>query len=71
MIKEVTMYTVICDNCCKDVCENEQYSAWNCKDFVESIAKDCDWYCEHGDHYCRDCYEYDDDGNLIVKQLKP
>ena len=69
MIKEVTMYTVICDNCGKDVCKDQEFAGWNDKDYAVDIARDGDWYIgERTDrHYCADCHTYDDDDNLIIK----
>lgn len=70
MIKEITIYTVVCDGCGKDVNEHADYSGWDNKDFTESIAKESDWIKEDDNHFCPDCYEYDDDDNLIIKNKK-
>jgi len=66
MIKIVKMYTIICDNCGKDVNEGEEYAAWNDEGFAQDIAMEADWIKEDDKHYCTDCYEYDDDDNLII-----
>lgn len=70
MIKEVTMYTVVCDSCGKDLLKNEEYSAWNDARYVEDIAIEDNWSKQDDNHYCPDCYEYDDDDNLIVNPKK-
>lgn len=74
MIKEVIMYTIICDGCGKDVCEGDEYSAWNDAGYVGDMAREENWI-EHDDydgtqHYCPDCYEYDDDDNLVIHKKK-
>ena len=66
MIKEVTMYTVVCDNCGKDVNEWEEYSCWNDAHFAQEIAMEADWIKEGDKHYCPDCFSYDDNDNLII-----
>lgn len=67
MIKEVTMYTVVCDNCGKDANEGSEFSCWNDKEWAQEEAMECDWIKEGDKHYCPDCYEYDDNDNLIIK----
>ena len=67
MIKEVTMYTVVCDNCGKDVNQNAEYSCWNDKGFAQDIAIASHWINEDDKHYCPDCFTYDDDDNLVIK----
>jgi len=70
MIKELKMYTVICDGCGKDVCEGDEYAAWNEVSAIEDLVKDFGWL-KHDDydgtkHYCPKCYDYDDDDNLVI-----
>lgn len=69
MLKEVKMYTVLCDNCGKDVNKDAEYSAWNEKTFAEDIAMEADWIKENDNHYCPDCFTYDDDDNLLIKSI--
>lgn len=68
MIKEVKMYTVVCDNCGKDVNEGAEYSCWNDKRYAQDIAMEADWLSEGDKHYCQDCFSYDDEDNLIITQ---
>jgi len=70
MIKEITMYTAICDNCKCDVCEIKEYSCWDSKGFAEDIAIELDWIEEYDKHYCPDCYEYGDNDELIIKTAR-
>lgn len=67
MIKEITIYTVICDGCGKDVHDGTEYSGFNDTDFVLQEASDSNWHVEEGKQYCPDCFEYDDEDNLVIK----
>jgi hypothetical protein len=68
MIKEVTMFTVICDNCGKSSGDNADYSCWNDKESAWDVASESGWI--HGDtreiHYCPYCYQIDDNDNVIL-----
>ena len=66
MIKSIEMYTVICDGCGKDSNEDAHFVAWGCKIYAEDVAMEADWIRECDEHYCTDCFEYDDDDNLII-----
>ena len=66
MLKEVKMYTVVCDNCGKDVNKDAEYSAWNDKNYAVEVAMESDWIKENDKHYCPDCFTYDDDDNLLI-----
>lgn len=70
MIKEVEMYTVICDNCGVDSNKGSEYIGWNDKGFAVDCALDDDWHKEDDKHYCKDCYSFDDEDNLIIKEIK-
>lgn len=61
------MFTVVCDNCGKDVNEGEEYSCWNDIMFAEDIAMEVGWIKEDDRHYCPDCFTYDDN-NLVIKE---
>lgn len=67
MIKTVEMYTVICDGCGKDVNKGEEYSCWNDEGYARETAIEADWHEDDDKHYCPDCYSYDDDGEVILK----
>lgn len=65
------MYTVICDNCGHDSNENGEYSGWSDSSYAVDVAKDCEFEEIDDKHYCPNCYEYDDDDKLIIKDLDP
>ena len=69
MIQEVTMYTVICDNCGKDVNKDAEFSCWNEKGYAEECAKNADWIEDDDKHYCDDCFSYDENDNIVLKQI--
>ena len=71
MILRMDYYTVKCDNCGKIYSdEHSGYSAWNDADGAMEYASESDWIKEDNDtHYCPDCYSYDDEDNLILKEI--
>jgi hypothetical protein len=70
MLKEVKMFTIVCDNCGKDVNDGTDYSGWNDVGYLEEIAFDCDFRKKDDNHYCDKCYEYDEDFEIIIKTKK-
>jgi hypothetical protein len=69
MIQEVKMYTIVCDNCGEDIGASDEYLCWNDGQYAEERAMDSEWIKESDKHYCPDCYLYDDDDKLILKQI--
>ena len=67
MIKEVTMYTVVCDGCGKDSNKDSGYAGWNDKGYAIDIAICENWEKKEDKHYCTDCYEYNDDDEVVLK----
>ena len=67
MIKEVKMFTVICDNCGKDCFENQEYSCWGDELYAEDIAIEAGYLKEDDEHYCQDCFSYDENDKLVIK----
>lgn len=68
MLKEVKMFTIICDGCGKDVNSDLEFSCWNDESYLEDIRTDSDWEKVDEKHYCTNCYEYDENDNLIIKK---
>lgn len=66
MREEVKMIVYVCDNC------GEKLKYGN--DFISYIDADIWDCCEHnwieheGKHYCPNCYEIDDEDNIIIKK---
>jgi hypothetical protein len=72
-IKEVKMFTVVCDNCGRDAFEDGEFSAWSDSSFAIDCAEDEGWVHDEevfDTHYCPDCWYWDDDGNLKVKEVE-
>jgi hypothetical protein len=69
MIKRIDCFTVICDNCGKDAFEQDEIMGLDDKRFAEAYAVEGDFKVKGSKHYCPDCYEYDDDDNLIIKTI--
>ncbi len=69
MIKEVTMYTIVCDVCGDDIGDHQFYSGWFDKNTVEEIAMENDWLKLEDKHYCPSCFDIDDENDkVIIKQ---
>jgi len=69
MVKEITMYTVICDNCGKDSNEGCEYAGWSDKGYAVDVAIDGAGFIKNDDnHYCPKCYEYDDNDEIVIKE---
>lgn len=113
MIKEIKMFTVICDNCGKDSNEGTEYAGWADTEQAEVVADSSDFLKVEGSepiyevkqyrhgmlpewietnfsyyctchvanrrkvdkpiikHYCPECVSYDDEDNLILKNVMP
>lgn len=54
-IKEVTMYTLLCDRCGADALEGHEFSAFTDPGHVLDIATDNGWVEYEGKHYCDNC----------------
>jgi hypothetical protein len=67
MIKEVKMFTLVCDCCGKDVNEGTSYSCWSDENYLHDLADDEDWAKDGDKDYCKSCFEYNDNDELIIK----
>lgn len=70
MIQEVKMYTIVCDGCGCDVNEDSGYAGWNDEEYVDDIRQEAGWEKVDDKHYCTDCFEYDDDDQLVIFEKK-
>jgi hypothetical protein len=68
MIKPLTMFTVICDSCGKDSADGTDYSGWSDKGYAVECAEELGFETIDDNHYCIDCWEYNDEDELIVKK---
>lgn len=67
MLKEIIMYTLICDGCGADSADDEGYAGWHFSFYAEEIADQMGWEVVEDKHYCTDCFEYDDEGEIKLK----
>lgn len=75
MIVKVNMFTVACDNCLEKF-TTEDFCAWHDADEARYQADESGWHHEPereigktGKHYCPDCWEYNDDDELVIKPI--
>lgn len=68
-VKKVEMFTVVCDNCGVDNGKDQEYSCWGDEGYAKEQAMESNWIEEGDKHYCEDCYEYDDEDNLVIKTV--
>lgn len=69
MIKELTMYTVVCDECGKHLDVADEIIAWQDKGSALDIAMEADWLTIDDKHYCPYCYYHDEDDKLIIQKF--
>lgn len=70
MIVEIEMYGCKCDNCNQywsgdHIAYSDEFS------MKEVIGDDDSWHTEKDEdkHYCPDCHSFDNEGNLVIKQI--
>ena len=70
MIREVTMFAMVCDNCGKQhEDEDAGFIAWSDEVGARESACESGWYEDGGNYYCPYCYSFDDDDNLVLKDM--
>lgn len=66
-IEERKVYVLKCDGCGRIDGSDDEYQFWIDRESAE-VAAEYGAYLIQGDkHYCSDCWEHDDDDNLIIK----
>lgn len=68
MIIEIPMFTVECDRC-KKLYSTDEYAGWNDINYAWECASDAEWEDVDDKHYCPNCFDRDDDGEIIVKPI--
>lgn len=65
MVKEVTMYTILCDRCGVDAAKDAEHSCWGEPEFAREM--DCqEWEEIDGKDYCPNCVEWNHDETQLV-----
>lgn len=68
-VKKVEMFTVVCDNCSKNLMKHGEFSCWSDELSAKEVVMESNWLEEKDKYYCEDCYEYDDEDNLVIKTV--
>ncbi|MBQ9532424.1 MAG: hypothetical protein IJR71_00455 [Prevotella sp.] len=63
MIRQKEFFNIECDHC--ESMLGEEW--WDDKEATESLLEECGWKKLGDRHYCEDCWEYDDDDNIVTK----
>lgn len=64
-VREVTMYTIVCDRCGCDACYDTDYKAWADVEGVRECS--CEgWEEIDGKDYCPDCLVWNDDETELI-----
>jgi predicted Fe-S protein YdhL (DUF1289 family) len=58
MIKEITMYQIICNGCGVESTNGDEIIAWIDKFTAKDVAMMNDWVSEDEKHYCSGCVQY-------------
>ena len=67
MIKEVTTFSLICDNCNRLFMSSfEEFALWVTESDAVEASIDDDQTKYKGKHYCPNCYELDDNDNIVI-----
>lgn len=71
-LREVTMYTIVCDRCGVSVDEGTDYAAWADDTTSLQIAQDNGWLVtDDGSHYCDECFDWDEETDEKVPKPSP
>lgn len=69
-VEKVQMFTVICDHCKIDIGINQEYSCYNDEISAKENAMNSDWLFHDNKHYCNDCYDYDDNDQIVLTSVR-
>lgn len=70
MIKQVKMYSMVCDRCGKTLFYDDCITAWTDECSAREVAQDSEWKQIDGKDYCPNCYDYDEDIDDYVPKPK-
>lgn len=79
MIREIKMFGAVCDHCKKQW--EDDHNGWIAtvdEQSIKQIISDENWHIgdaklnegKDGEHYCPECWQYDDDDNFILDPLR-
>ena len=64
MIRKQEFFNIECDHCGAML---DEETWWDDKETTESLLDECGWKKLGDRHYCEDCWEFDDDDNIVTK----
>ena len=64
MIRKQDFFNIECDHC-GAMLDEENW--WDDKETCESLLTECNWKKLGDRQYCDECWEYDDDDNIVTK----
>lgn len=69
MIHEIKTYGATCDNCGESWRDDHTgfvgfTTAWD----MSTTLAESEWHIENEKTYCHDCYYFDEDDNLVLKE---
>lgn len=70
MLKEIKVYTIVCDNCGANLCDESEYCGWNETDYIKEIAENEGWKEIDGNNYCPDCWRWNEDADGFITNNK-
>lgn len=70
MIKSEILYTLQCDRCKKEL-EDDNLQYWVDVESVLDIANNNEWITKEDKHYCPDCYIFNHNDEIEVKEDIP
>lgn len=72
MIIKVEMFGCQCDSCGEQwFDENNGFVAFSDEYGIkENVGDDDQWYIDDDKHYCKKCWSFDDEDNLIIRKIE-
>ena len=64
MIRKQDFFNIECDHC-GAMLDEENW--WDDKETCESLLTECNWKKLGDRQYCDECWEYDDDDNIVIE----
>lgn len=69
MKKTVEMDIYICDNCGVQLEDGNGCTSYVDYDIFDVYGYDSNWIELEDKHYCPDCYEIDEEDNVVIKKI--
>lgn len=70
MKRTMQMDVYLCDNCQRNLIDDEGHIGYIDADIFEMVGNESKWIEHEGKHYCPNCYEIDDEDNVVIKEIE-